>query len=154
MLFFTISCCSLLFQLFFTIFSCFVFIFYGKSVKFPQKQLELIFFCMYSLIQVGSFVQPYVNSLSSIMSWLPILSQPLADGAEVYPGEGWCKVHIIQFTSRLFINIKYSDALQCTEMSSSYSETLNNEYIERIHQMSYSSLSDNGMLQIFSFLIK
>ena len=35
-----------------------------------------------------------------------------------------------------------------------YSETLNNEYIERIHQMSYSSLSDKGMLQIFSFLIK
>ena len=35
-----------------------------------------------------------------------------------------------------------------------YSETLNNEYIERIRQMSYSSLSDNGMLQIFSFLIK
>ena len=35
-----------------------------------------------------------------------------------------------------------------------YSETLNKEYIERIHQMSYSSLSDNGMLQIFSFLIK
>ena len=35
-----------------------------------------------------------------------------------------------------------------------YSETLNNEYIERIHQMSYSSISDNGMLQIFSFLIK
>ena len=34
------------------------------------------------------------------------------------------------------------------------SETLNNEYIERIHQMSYSSLSYNGMLQIFSFLIK
>jgi len=35
-----------------------------------------------------------------------------------------------------------------------YSETLNKEYIERIHQMSYSSLSDYGMLQIFSFLIK
>ena len=35
-----------------------------------------------------------------------------------------------------------------------YSETLNKEYIERIHQMSYSSLSDNGMLQIFSFVIK
>ena len=35
-----------------------------------------------------------------------------------------------------------------------YSETHNNEYIERIHQMSHSSLSDNGMLQIFSFLIK
>ena len=33
-----------------------------------------------------------------------------------------------------------------------YSETINNEYIERIHQMSYSSLSDNEMLQIFSFL--
>ena len=38
--------------------------------------------------------------------------------------------------------------------SACYSETLNNEYIERIHQMSYSSLSDNGILQIFSFLIK
>ena len=37
-----------------------------------------------------------------------------------------------------------------------YSETLNKEYIERIHQMSYFSLSDNinGMLSIFSFLIK
>ena len=36
----------------------------------------------------------------------------------------------------------------------SYSETINKEYIERIHQMSYSSLSDNGMLQVFSFLIE
>ena len=35
-----------------------------------------------------------------------------------------------------------------------YDETLNNEYIKRIHQKSYYSLSDNGMLQIFSFLIK
>ena len=36
-----------------------------------------------------------------------------------------------------------------------FSKTLNNEYIERIHQMLYfSSLSDNGMLQIFSFLTK
>ena len=34
-----------------------------------------------------------------------------------------------------------------------YSKTLNDEYIEGIHQMSYSSLSDNGMLQIFSFFI-
>jgi len=40
------------------------------------------------------------------------------------------------------------------EILSNYSETLNNEYIERIHQMSYSSLSDNEMLQIFRFLIK
>ena len=30
-----------------------------------------------------------------------------------------------------------------------YSETLNNEYIERIHQMSYSSLSDNGIYLVF-----
>ena len=34
-----------------------------------------------------------------------------------------------------------------------YSETLNKSYIERIHQMLYSSLSDNGMLHTFSFLI-
>ena len=33
-----------------------------------------------------------------------------------------------------------------TETYVIYSETLNNEYIERIHQMSYSSLSDNRML--------
>ena len=33
-----------------------------------------------------------------------------------------------------------------------YSETLNKEYIERIQQMSYSSLSDNEMLQIFRTL--
>ena len=32
--------------------------------------------------------------------------------------------------------------------------TLNKLYIERIYQMSYSWLSDNEMLQIFSFLIK
>lgn len=63
-------------------------------------------FRMYSLIQVGSFVQPYVNSLSSIMSWLPILSQPLADGADVYPGEGWCKVH---FT--VYIKVLYEDLI-------------------------------------------
>ena len=31
---------------------------------------------------------------------------------------------------------------------------LNKPCMERIHQMSYSSLSDIGMLQIFSFLIK
>ena len=35
-----------------------------------------------------------------------------------------------------------------------YSETLNNEYIERIDQMSYSSLFDSEMLQIFSFSIE
>ena len=35
-----------------------------------------------------------------------------------------------------------------------YSETLNKEYIERIHQMSYSSLSDNRMYRYLVFLIK
>ena len=45
-------------------------------------------------------------------------------------------------------------SLKINVISSEYSETLNNEYIERIYQMSYSSLSDNGMLQIFSFFIK
>ena len=29
-----------------------------------------------------------------------------------------------------------------------YRKTLNNEYIERIHQMSYSSLSDNGLWNV------
>ena len=38
-----------------------------------------------------------------------------------------------------------------SEQDEIYCETLNNEYIERIHQMSYSLLSDNEMLQIFSF---
>ena len=44
--------------------------------------------------------------------------------------------------------------VQIWEYEIYYSETLNNEYIERIHQMSYSVVSDNGMLQILSFLIK
>ena len=55
---------------------------------------------------------------------------------------------LIVFTT---LNIDSSDS---AVSSLQYSETLDNEYIERIHQMSYSSLSDNGMLQIFSFLIK
>ena len=41
--------------------------------------------------------------------------------------------------------------LEIVLSSVGYSETLNKEYIEQIHQMSYSSLSDNGMLQISSF---
>ena len=50
---------------------------------------------------------------------------------------------------------KPGDSLEITStVPLRYSETLNNEYIERIHQMSYSSLSDNGLLQILSFLIK
>ena len=48
------------------------------------------------------------------------------------------------------LNIKFVFCI-FLENSLYYSETLNYEYIERIHQMSYSSLSDNGMLQIFSF---
>ena len=35
-----------------------------------------------------------------------------------------------------------------------YSETLNNEYIERIRQMSYSSFSDNGILNDYMELFK
>ena len=35
-----------------------------------------------------------------------------------------------------------------------YSETLNNEYIQRIHQMSYSSLSDMECCKYLVFLIK
>ena len=63
----------------------------------------------------------------------------------------------MMFTILVFIS-KVKDDLEVVSQFSCvvyiYSETLNNEYIERIHQMSYSSLSDNGMLQIFSFLIK
>ena len=46
------------------------------------------------------------------------------------------------------------EVLSFTANRFTYSETLNNEYIERINQMSYSSLSDNEMLQIFTFFIK
>ena len=53
----------------------------------------------------------------------------------------------------MYFFYKNTDTLE-TKSYYSYSETLNNEYIERIHQMSYSSLSDNVMLQIFSFVIK
>ena len=48
----------------------------------------------------------------------------------------------------------YPKTFQKPSIQFCYSETLNNEYIERIHQTSYSSLSDNRMLQTFCFLIK
>jgi len=41
--------------------------------------------------RVGTFLQPYVNSFSSVVGWLPVLSGPLADGKGIYPGEEWCK---------------------------------------------------------------
>jgi hypothetical protein len=41
--------------------------------------------------RVGTFLQPYVNSISSVVGWLPVLSGPLADGKGLYPGEEWCK---------------------------------------------------------------
>ena len=61
-----------------------------------------------------------------------------------------------RFAKFSFFFSKFCFYLFCEKFDifAKYSETLNNEYIERIHQMSYSSLSDNGMLQIFSFLIK
>ena len=50
-----------------------------------------------------------------------------------------------------FTRPKYKKLSKCNfkkkgHFSLTYSETLNKEYIERIHQMSYSSLSDKGML--------
>ena len=61
----------------------------------------------------------------------------------------WKNIHVEGENVLTFLFYSFGVGLR-----KSYSETLNNEYIERIHQMSYSSLSDNGMLQIFSFLIK
>ena len=78
-------------------------------------------------------------------------------------GRGWRGIfniwHIV--INKIVLNIKSSmcrgmiaSIRKISILSKIYSETLNNEYIERIHQMSYSSHSDNGTLQIFSFLIK
>ena len=52
-----------------------------------------------------------------------------------------------QFKS-FFLVLKF---LSTVQHEFGYSKTLNKQYIERIHQMLYSLLSDNGMLQIFSF---
>ena len=65
-------------------------------------------------------------------------------------GLGWSTAVLVFFNSGISILTDFRNTFRVKK----YSETLNNEYIERIHQMSYSSLSDNGMLQIFSFLIK
>ena len=68
---------------------------------------------------------------------------------------GWTKKHsIIEWKNQNSFNINQMIKNKSHFLLYSYSETLNNEYIEKIHQMSYSSLSDNRMLQIFSFLIK
>ena len=57
--------------------------------------------------------------------------------------------------SVIFFYVKYNNSIYfkrvyCSEKR--YRYTLNIKYIKRIYQMSYSLLSDNGMLQIFSFL--
>ena len=86
----------------------------------------------------------------------------ICGGTSPDPGEG---LWMIEFSSSAHQNsilkilkiqdfiYKISEIFVCFCFTM-YSETLNNDYIKRIHQMSYSSLSDNGMLQIFSFLIK
>jgi hypothetical protein len=43
-------------------------------------------------MQVGAFLQSPVNSFSTLLNGLPVLSPPLASGVGVYPGESWCKV--------------------------------------------------------------
>ena len=55
-----------------------------------------------------------------------------------------------QYTVKIYLNNREKSCFY----SENYSKTINNEYIERIHQISYSLLSDIKMLQIFSFLIK
>ena len=75
----------------------------------------------------------------------------------------WNRVRDIENMLQLFRSLKISFLIQFNSIQifsaviishkRYYSETLNNEYIERIHQLSYSSLSNNGMLQLFSFLI-
>ena len=62
-----------------------------------------------------------------------------------------CCLTIVSFSGPHF---RFKKERKKNRSQRNYSETLNNEYIERIHQMSYSLLFDNGMLQIFSFLIK
>ena len=62
-----------------------------------------------------------------------------------------CTLYIVHCILTLYIVYCTLYIVYCT-LYNIYSETLNNKYIERIHQMSYSSLSDNGMLQIFSFV--
>ena len=59
---------------------------------------------------------------------------------------------MIFLSSEIYIKLEYN-IIGYFDLSY-ISETHNKEYIERILKMSYSSLSDNGMLQIFSFLIK
>ena len=62
------------------------------TIRFIEISGCLIF--IYNLpFQVGTFLQPYVNSLSSVVGWLPVLSGPLAGGEGLYPGEQWCKVN-------------------------------------------------------------
>ena len=60
----------------------------------------------------------------------------------------------VEMLQNIIYNVFQNNKTVFYRLHKLYSETLNNEYIEWIHQMSYSSLSDNGMLQIFSFLIK
>ena len=115
--------------------------------KPPVLHRHILMYCLWSILQSGGsclhsggswragFPPSCVNQISSqsLTSQVSSIWPSLSDEWSVQ----------ISIDSRI-----YNKALKsCTN-------TMNNEYIERIHQMSYSSLSDNKMLQIFSFLIK
>ena len=67
---------------------------------------------------------------------------------------GLCMAYLGFIKSNQILFIYAETLYKINHYYKGYSETLNNEYIERIHQISNSLLYDNEMLQIFSFMIK
>ena len=117
-------------------------------------KLNIFCFCTtlvyWKLNILGSW---YADSVRRIHedSWMPVLINQSINTHIVIKFNTKKNLLIITLVYQI---VQKSDYCLLLYLINYYSETLNKEYIERIPQMSYSSLSDNGMLQIFSFLIK
>ena len=157
----TYLACLKIFLSFFLIVLCLTFFAAKNSNIFPGKQTILCSpediknLCISS---PQTILSPQVHRSSprpsSALRYIdPALYHPRPSGTQIQPQTILCpKVHRSSPQTILSPQVHRSSPRPSSVLR--YSEPLNKEYIERIHQMSYSSLSDNGMLQIFSFLIK
>ena len=84
-------------------------------------------------------------------SWMPVLINQSINTHIVIKFNTKKNLLIITLVYQI---VQKSDYCLLLYLINYYSETLNKEYIERIPQMSYSSLCDNGILQMFDFFIK
>ena len=120
----------------------------------------------YPIYDIKLWLLAGFNFNFSINSGINPIPAGVLENQDILGGGGSIPCLMSKYDERYIIGKLFSSTLRICKKNANlhkffflripviYRETLNNEYIERIHQMLYSSISDNGMLQIFSFLIK